>query len=235
MLKLKEDLLATGFFLNNNYLDEYVALILNNLNTAKSAGVTQEHHIIPIFCYSAENAQHRKYSAESNKRRRELLRLANADPVNKRIQLSYADHVKAHMLMTKCGKSYYFTLNNANTCILMLNLIHIALDHNIVTDLESDSNIQKAYVYFNSIKAKSRDSLEYYQTSVNNLKRSGVNRKVRCVETGIVYSSIKEAEDANDLARHRLNQILTGRRKQIQGMTFEYYNETSEISEEAAE
>lgn len=38
MLKLKEDLLATGFFLNNNYLDEYVELILNNLNTAKSVG-----------------------------------------------------------------------------------------------------------------------------------------------------------------------------------------------------
>lgn len=231
MLKLKENLLATGFFLDNNYLDEYVELILNNLNTVKSIGVTQEHHIIPIFCYSIENSQPRKYSSESNKRRRELLKVANADPINKRIQLSYADHVKAHMLMTKCGKSYSFTLSNANACILMLNLVHVALDHNIVTDLESDSNIQKAYVYFNSIKTKPKDNLKYYQASVKNLKQGGADRKVRCLETGIIYSTIKEAEDANGLTRYRLNQILTGRRKQIPGMTFEYYNETSGISE----
>lgn len=217
MLKLKEDLLSTGFFLDNQYLDEYVELVLNNLDTIKVIGVTQEHHVIPVFCYSAD-----KYSITTNKHRREAVKNANADSINKRIQLTYADHLKAHILMTKCGKSYNFILSNANSGILMLNLVRKAIEHNVVTDLDSDDNIQKAYSYINSIKTKPKDNKDYYQKSVSNLRRGGNDRKVRCIETGIVYNSIKDAEDANNLTRYRLNQILTGRRKQIQGMTFEY-------------
>jgi hypothetical protein len=224
MLEIKRALLATGLVEDNQYLDEYVELVINNLDTPKTKGATQEHHIIPVFCYATDDTNIRvgKFSSESNKRRRELLKLANADSTNKRLQLNFSDHIKAHILLTKCGKSYPFILNNANACVLMLNLARKAVDDNIVQDLSSDENIQKAYSYVSATKTKPTDNEEYYQKSINNLKRGGAERKVRCIETGTVYDSIKDAEDANNLTRYRLNQILTGRRKQIPGLTFEY-------------
>lgn len=229
MLEIKKALLNTGFVEDNQYLDEYVELVVNNLTTTKVKGVTQEHHIIPIFCYAPEsiNSTDRvgrySYTAESNKRRRELLKLADMDPHNKRLHLNYSDHIKAHILLTKCGKTYNFILSNANSSLLMLNFLKVAVNHQVVSDLDSDSNIQKAYNYYiTCIKTKPKDNPEYYKKTLKNLKRGGADRKVRCIETGIVYNTIKEAEDANGLTRHRLNQILTGRRKQIPGMTFEY-------------
>ena len=224
MLEIKRALLATELIEDNQYLDEYVELIVNNLDTSKTRGVTQEHHIIPIFCYDTNDSNIRvgKFSSGSNKRRRELLKIANADQNNKRVQLSFSDHIKAHILLTKCGKSYNFILNNANACVLMLNLVRKAVDNSIVPDLSSDENIQKAYSYISAVKTKPTDNTEYYQKSISNLKRGGAERKVKCIETGVIYNSLKEAEDANNLTRYRLNQILTGRRKQIPGMTFEY-------------
>lgn len=223
MLEIKKTLLDTGFFEDNEYLDAYVELIINNLDKAKIKGVTQEHHIIPIFCYAAEDdTRVGRYSAESNKRRRELLKIANADATNKRVQLAFSDHVKAHILLTKCGKSYGFILNNANACILMLNLVRKAVDQQAVANLDSDENIQKAYSYISATKVKPKDNPDYYQKSTANLRRGGADKKVRCIETGVIYNSLKEAEEANNLTRYRLNQILTGRRKQIPGMTFEY-------------
>lgn len=236
MLEIKKILLDTTFFDDNQYLDEYVELIVNNFNTTRTAGVTQEHHIIPIFCYGTDDVSTRVggyHTSEASKRRRDLTKLANADPNNKRVHLKFSDHLKAHILLTKCGKSYSFILQNANACTLMLNLIRKAVDQNIVSDLNSDDNIQKAYNYIIEIKRKPKDDPEFYKKVLKNLKRGGADKKVRCLETNVIYNSLKEAEDANHLTRYRLNQILTGRRKQIPGMTFEYYNETSEISEDS--
>lgn len=225
MLEIKRALLATELIEDNQYLDEYVELIVNNLDTSKTRCTTQEHHIIPIFCYNTEDSAVRVggyHTSEASKRRRDLTRLANTDPNNRRVHLKFSDHLKAHILLAKCGKSYSFILQNANACMLMLNLVRKALDHNIVSDLNSDANIQKAYNYAMDTKRKPKDDQEFYQKAVKNLRRGGAERKVRCLETGVVYDSIKEAEDANNLTRYRLNQILTGRRKQIPGMTFEY-------------
>lgn len=237
MLKLKKLLLDTNLVIDNQYLDEYVELIINNFDSKKIKNVTQEHHSIPVFCYTLDRINN--YSNTTTipaERRKEALKIANADPNNKRVHLTYSDHVKAHALLARCGGTYKVILSNANACILMLNLLHVAVDHNIVSDLNSDENIQTAYEYWaSSIKPRPdpKDNPEYYKTVLNNLKcsRGITNKKIRCIETGVIYNSLREAEDLNGLTRHRLNQILTGRRKQIPGMTFEYYNETSEISE----
>ncbi len=234
MLKIKKILLNTDFFEDNQYLDEYIELIVNNLNTVKAIGITQEHHIIPIFCYSTDDASMRiggYHTSEAGKRRRELVKLANADPNNKRVHLKFSDHLKAHILLVKCGKSYSFILQNANACTLMLNLVRKAVDQKVVLDLNSDDNIQKAYKYVIETKRNPKNDVELYQKALKNLRRGGADKKVRCIETNVVYNSLKEAEEVNHLTRYRLNQILTGRRKQIPGMTFEYYTETSEISE----
>ena len=231
MLSFKKTLLETGYFEDNQYLYEYIELILENVNTKKIKGITQEHHLIPVFCYSTLDPTIRVgrfYNSNDNKRRRELLKAADVDPNNKKVHLKFSDHVKAHVLLAKCGKSYNFIIQNANACMLMLNLVRKAIDHSIVSDLETSENIQTAYEYVMSIKRKpTEDNPEYREKVMSNLRRGGSDKKVRCIETSVVYNSLKEAEDANGLSRHRLNQILTGRRKQIPGMTFEYVEDTT--------
>jgi hypothetical protein len=240
MLEIKKTLLATGLVEDNQYLDEYVELIINNLTTPKIVGATQKHHIIPIFCYSESQSinspvcigRRGDYNSASDVKRRELLKLANADANNKQLHLKYSDHIKAHILLAKCGKTYNFILSNANSCMLMFNFLKVAVTHQIVPNLDSDANIQKAYNYYiTKIKTKPKDDPEYYKKAIQGLKRGGADRKVRCIETNVIYNSLKEAEDANNLTRYRLNQILTGRRKQIPGMTFEYYTEVPESPE----
>lgn len=219
MLKLKKLLLDTGLVIDNQYLDEYIELILNNYSSAKIKNITQEHHSIPVCCYVVEEA-----GLSWAAKRKKAVKIAEADPNNKRVHLTYSDHIKAHLLLTRCGKSYKFIFSNANACTLMLKVLHVAIDKEIVPNLDSDENIQKAYEYWLSIKVKPNDRPDFYKAIKANfsLGTPAKKRRVRCIETGIIYNSLKEAEDANNLTRYRLNQILTGRRKQIPGMTFEY-------------
>lgn len=228
MLKLKKLLLDTNLVVDNQYLDEYVELIINNYDTIKIKNITQEHHSIPVFCYFPADSD-----LNSAAKRKEFVKIANNDSNNKRVHLTYSDHVKAHLLLMRCGKTYSFILSNANASMLMLDLIRPAISEGIVPDLETDENIQTAYEYWIATKIKPSDRTDYYKAVQANLALGtpATRRKVICIETGVIYDSIKEAEVANNLTKNRLNQVLTGRRKQTPGMTFEYYNETNEISE----
>jgi hypothetical protein len=226
MLKLKQLLLNTGRVIDNQYLDEYIELILNNINTTEEKNITQKHHCIPVFCYLEEevNIPH-----DTNKRRKLATKLADSDSNNYQINLKYSDHIKAHLLLSRCGKTYKFILSNIKACLLMLRLIHIAVTDNVVSDLDSEQNIQTAYSYLNTLRSdKFHNNSERTKalTAAGLLGAKATSKKVKCVDTGVVYDSLRAAEIANGLTKHRLNQILTGRRKQIPGMTFEYVEET---------
>ena len=51
---IKQSLLSTNLFLENDYFLDYVELIEINLKTKKERFVTQQHHIIPR-CYYIHN------------------------------------------------------------------------------------------------------------------------------------------------------------------------------------
>lgn len=225
MLKIKEVLL-TYDFIDNQYLDEYIELILNNYGTPLKKGCTQKHHVIPVSCYF-------KDSFDFTSHRKEALQLASNDPNNYQVNLDYAAHLKAHYLLCRCSHNIIQIIHNAKACELMLRILHPAVEAGIVSDLKTPENQQAAYEYIRSITPRSSGSFKPREGTYCKSTKSkhGANCKVRCIETGVVYNSIKEAEIANNLAKSRLNTILAGYRKQIPGMTFEYYNETSEISE----
>lgn len=50
------------------------------------------------------------------------------------------------------------------------------------------------------------------------------SRKVRCVETGIIYDSIKEAEEQLGLSHGKITMVCQGKRKTTGGYHWEYYN-----------
>ena len=224
-MKLKETLLNYNF-IDNIYLDEYIDLMLNNYGTKLKKGCTQKHHVVPVSCYFSD-------SLNFTSHRTEALQIAATDDNNYIVNLSYSDHLKAHTLLCKCSESIIQIISNAKACDLMLRTLRPALEAGIVPDLLSAENQQVAYEYIRSNTPLSSGSFKPKTTKTKYVDPTTgtTRRKVICVETGVIYNSIKEAEVANNLTKNRLNQVLTGRRKQTPGMTFEYYNETSRISE----
>jgi hypothetical protein len=81
--QLKGRLLNVTGIIDNSFLDDYVVLIVNNANTAKEKFVTNVHHIIPRCYFKLRN-----------------------EPVDNTkdnlVNLTYADHIKAHYLLCKC-------------------------------------------------------------------------------------------------------------------------------------
>ena len=221
-MKLKDTLLKYNF-IDNSYLDEYIDLMLSNYGTKLKKGRTQKHHVVPVSCYFND-------SLDFSSHRAEALQIASIDDNNYVVNLSFADHLKAHILLCKCSENITQIISNAKACELMLRTLQPAVNAGIVSDLVSSANQQAAYEYVRANTPPSSGSFKPKTKQVDPITGT-TRRKVRCIETGVIYNSLKEAEQANNLTKNRLNQVLTGRRKQTPGMTFEYYNETAEISE----
>jgi hypothetical protein len=54
-MTLKEKLILTGLFLENEYLENYINLVEQNYKTIKQKNKTQVHHIIPKVAYKLYN------------------------------------------------------------------------------------------------------------------------------------------------------------------------------------
>lgn len=90
--KVKARLIELGF-LDNEYLDKYIAVIEANLETRRDRKRTQAHHAIPVNSYWTSNEPYK---------RTEALKLARADELNFEVHLLYKDHVIIHSLLTLC-------------------------------------------------------------------------------------------------------------------------------------
>lgn len=93
----KLDLIKTGYFIDNEYLDGYVKLLFENVNTSYQRNKTNEHHIIPVSYFKHRNIE--VDNTEDNK-----------------VTLLFKDHVLAHYYLYLC------TLNEedkySNACAL---------------------------------------------------------------------------------------------------------------------
>ena len=93
---LKNYLLATEMIADNDFLEQYCDLIINNLNNSKIKTVTQAHHIIP-----------KSYFKVAGK------------PVNNKkeniVHLKYSDHILAHYFLSLCciNKEFKYHMENA--------------------------------------------------------------------------------------------------------------------------
>ena len=86
MYELKNKLLATGYFIENEALYEYIMLISTNKTTEPNYN-TQTHHIIPKSYFKA-------------------LHLAINNNIDNLVTLLYKDHVKAHWLLFCCTTGF---------------------------------------------------------------------------------------------------------------------------------
>lgn len=100
----KSILLATGSFIDNTYLCEYIDLITKQHDVSS---YMEKHHVIPVAYYKY------KYDVDTRKHRHEAERYANADPSNMLVLLSFAEHCKAHWLLFKCTTDKLALANSA--------------------------------------------------------------------------------------------------------------------------
>ena len=90
---------TTNLFIDNCYLDQYVVLINNNVDTKRQLHKTQKHHIIPKSYYKQNNVQ------VDNSR-------------NNMVNLMYKDHIIAHCLLSLCTEGIYKYFNNISKYII---------------------------------------------------------------------------------------------------------------------
>ena len=89
---LKQKLLQTEIFLDNEYLEKYVILIFNNFNTTFKKACTQRHHILPKYYYKELGVE-----VDNSK--------------NNIVNLYYKDHVLAHYYLANCSKEPFKSKN----------------------------------------------------------------------------------------------------------------------------
>ena len=82
---LRNDLLKTKLFVNNEYLDKYIELIERNKGAVRVKFKTTAHHVVPKYCFDYQN-----------------LPVDNTE--TNIVHISYSDHVLAHFFLANCSK-----------------------------------------------------------------------------------------------------------------------------------
>ena len=86
ILALKDKLINSGLCIDNQYLDLYTNIIVNNLNTPRIKFKTEKHHIVPKFYF--------KY-----------MKMACDNSELNIINLYNTDHIKAHVYQPRFNMS----------------------------------------------------------------------------------------------------------------------------------
>lgn len=115
--ELKQNLINLKLVIDNEYLDKYCYLILNNENTKHIKFTTHKHHIIPRYYYKKHHLE--------------------IDNSSKNLVILYIkDHLLAHYYLFKC--SYDNNIENINLHCLR----HLLITHRDIANI-SDDNILK--------------------------------------------------------------------------------------------
>lgn len=113
---LKDELLSLEVFCDNEYLENYINLILTNKSDLKESETLQTHHIIPRSFYKL------------------TLQEENNSKINK-VNLSYKDHILAHYYLALCSVNEH--IKNANELALKF-MLNDSYDKNL--DVETFKN-----------------------------------------------------------------------------------------------
>lgn len=126
MQQLKEKLLNLGIVENNEYLDNYCQLIIDNKDSLKQLHKTQSHHIIPRYYYKQNNLQ------------------VNNDKHNL-VNLFYKDHILAHYYLALCSNSEKFIYANVSAIYKMSNCTQTLIEDNVIEFFTSLDKYQQLY------------------------------------------------------------------------------------------
>ena len=129
MQKIKEQLLATGAFLDNEAFYNYCQLVASNRNTKSVRGKTQKHHILPRAWFKLHNKP-----IDNSK--------------DNLVNLLVVDHIKAHLYLLKATSSE--DLRNASAAA-----VRYMCDIFKLEDLDTyAAELEEVYLRVSTAKAK---------------------------------------------------------------------------------
>lgn len=143
---MRDILLTKNIFIENDYFEEYLELF--SKASSISTTYSELHHLIPVSVYKHQhkiNTKNHRHTAE---------RCADADPDNRKVLLSYADHCKAHWLLSKCMVAPFNQYNE--TAFLRMTSV-------ITKNLQI---VKKAYVVVNGLTVEEYRQLQEYVDEV---------------------------------------------------------------------
>ena len=171
--ELKVKILATNYFIDNEYLDKYCELIELNKNTKKERPKTQSHHIIPVSYFK-------------------LSELPIDNSKENRVNLLYKDHILAHYYLCLCTKGK-FKYSMENGFIHLTSCKWEYKDFNPETDLDEFQAIYEDYI-LNKKQYKMSDKTKKALIIAKSIP-------VQNLENGKVYkSSVEAAKEFGDNA-----------------------------------
>ena len=138
-MDIKFELINTGLFLDDEWLEQYVALMTRNLTTEKEQYKTQRHHIIPRYCYFSKNI-----SVNNSK--------------ENIIHLSIIDHVYAHYYLTRCSTTDYSKYANESSIKYICRTDKSIKE--ILSNLPYYSDMYEEYIKLNSQMQKGKRTKE---------------------------------------------------------------------------
>lgn len=199
--EIKRNLLNTKCFIDCTYLDLYCDLIISNLNTIKIITKTQRHHIIPVACYGPE----------LNKKRKDLLSIANLDNNNFTINLLYKDHILAHYYLCMCANEFIFkkAFNGLSYLLKAESGNHKKKNKSQIEEMINEIN------------------LDHYQELYEKYHKIDYSQKIICIETqkiGTINSFSKQL----NCYKGRLNACCNGINQTCRGYHWAYLNDLSQ-------
>lgn len=198
---IKQYLLNTGYFVNNQYLDDYIDLIQKPFSLPNYA---EYHHILPISYYKY------KYGC---KNRKEAKLFADHDLNNLKIKLSYADYCKAHWLLYNCTKDKL----KEDMATAFLYMIDRKTNKILLSTGLSEQEYKKLQSYRDDLVNSTRS--KYYSekekqflienASIMTLKSMAkqLNRSIESINQQLRIIGIKRIKNKN--VDHRQNKIIS--------------------------
>lgn len=184
---MKQKLLETNFFIDNEFLDKYCLLIDNNRQTQREIGVTQLHHIVPRCVYK-------------------MLNQPEDNSVSNLVNLVYKDHILAH---------YYLAL--ASSGQMRYNMIaSLKFMVGNVLQITADDDLQKSLNYFisqlDNIQQLYADS-KSYQSELTKVIHTG---RKRSEETKKRISESTKKAYSDPILRKKISEQRKGQKLSLE-------------------
>lgn len=210
MTKLKEALLSFDGVIDNEYLDQYIALVSNSFSFFGN-DYTEKHHVIPVAFY--------KMTYNCRSREEAEYKFADKDANNFKVKLLFKDHCKAHWLLFNCTTD---TLKNACAVAFIRMIRNEAKLANGLTDAEYEELQQ----YRNQVR---QDSTLYWSAEEDQWLIDNYSIKTidECVEQ--LGRSTRSIQDrATSLGVTNLNYRECWSAEEIKWLTANYNKFTKE-------
>lgn len=103
--ELRRKLISTKCFIDNEFLNLYIELILNNINTKKEKFITESHHILQKAFFKEQGIKDKSIINDKSNL----------------VNLTYKDHILAHYYLYNCSLNDTIKLANLIALINMTN------------------------------------------------------------------------------------------------------------------